>query len=128
MQRFLTKPVSYAGDGQADGLEVILAAYDASDDLTKVVGTFHFELEQRKRTESIGTRIAFWPVEIKSEKTLRMYRDHLSRFYQFPLRLDAKSLSAGQYVLSVWLQLPGGRRLFDEYEFTYDGTGAPPVR
>ena len=128
IQRFLTKPVSFAGDGSADGLEVILAAYDSADDLTKVVGTFHFELQSRKAREHVGTRLAFWPVELKSEKAMRTYRDSLSRFYTFPLQLEQKPLPAGQYVLSAWLLLPTGQRLFDEYEFTYDGTGAPPHR
>ncbi len=128
IQRFLTKPVSFAGDGNADGLEVILAAYDAAGDLTKVVGTFHFELQVRKVGETIGTRAAFWPVDIKTEKAMRMYRDQLSRFYDFPLQLEQKPLPPGQYTLNVWLHLPTGGRLFDEYEFTYDGSGAPPLR
>ena len=130
IQRYLTKPVSYAGDGNADGLEVILAAYDGTGDLTKVVGSFHFELVERHVKDSIGTRLDFWPVDIKSEKAMRAYQDRLSHYYQFPLELksEQKPLSPGQYVLSVWLQLPTGRRLFDEYEFSYDGKGAAPVR
>lgn len=128
IQRYLTKPISYAGDGNADGIEAILAVYDKSDELTKVYGTFHFELVSRKAGETIGQRIAFWPVDIKTDKAVHLYRDHLSHFYQFPLQLEQKSLPAGQYVLSVWLHLPGDRRLYDEYEFTYDGKGAPPVR
>ncbi len=67
IQKFLTKPVSFAGDGSADGLEVILAAYDAAGDLTKIVGTFHFELTQNHVKDSIGTRLAFWPVAIKTD-------------------------------------------------------------
>jgi hypothetical protein len=128
IQRFLTKPVSFAMDGSADGLEVILAAYDAADDLAKVVGTFHFELQTRRPSETIGTRVAFWPVEIQTEKAMRQYRDALSRYYHFPLQLQQRPLPPGQYVLEVWLHLPAGKRLFDEYEFTYDGKGAPPAR
>lgn len=128
IQRYLTKPVSYAGDGNADGLEVILAAYDASGELTKIFGTLHFELVSRKVRDTVGTRIAFWPVDIKTDKAMHLYRDHLSRFYQFPLQLEQKSLPAGEYVLTVWLFLPGERRLYDEYEFSYDGKGAQPVR
>jgi len=128
IQRYLTKPVSFAGDGKADGLEVILAAYDAAGDLTKVVGTFHFELQTRRISDRIGTRLAFWPLEINSYKTMHLYRDSLSRFYDFPLQLEHSPLPAGQYVLTVWLHLPTGRRLFDEYEFSYDGGGVPPLR
>ena len=120
-----TKPVSLAGAGQADGLEVILEARAAADDLTKVVGTLQFELQSRKLSDQMGTRVAFWPVEITTEQATRMYRDPLSRFYHFPLQFE-KPLPAGQYALNVWLHLPGGQRLYDEYEFTYDGTAAPP--
>ncbi|MCK4341684.1 MAG: hypothetical protein KAY37_08185 [Phycisphaerae bacterium] len=122
-----TKPVSLAGDGQPDALEVILEARDSFDDLTKVVGTFHFELQTRRLSGPIGARVAFWPVEIKSEKTMRMYRDRLSRFYHFPLELDEKPLRPGRYSLSVRLHLPTGQRLFDEYEFEYDGGSVPPA-
>jgi hypothetical protein len=126
IQRFLTKPVSFAGSGNADGLEVILAAYDSAGDLTKLLGTFHFELQTRRLSDRIGTRVAFWPVEIGSEETLRQYRDHLTRFYCFPLQLDSPPLRPGRYVLSAWLHLPDGQRLFDEYEFSYDGAPAAP--
>jgi hypothetical protein len=128
IQRSLTQPVSFAGDGSADGIEVVLAAYDASDDLTKIVGTLLFELQSRKPAERIGTRVAFWTVEMKTEKALRMYRDRPSRYFDFPLQLEQGPLPAGAYTLSVTLQMPTGGRLLDEYEFTYEGTGAPPVR
>ncbi len=121
-----TKPVSLAGDGNGDALEVILEARDAFDDLTKVVGTFHFELQVRRLSETLGARVGFWPVEVNSEKTMLMYRDRLSRFYHFPLQLKDTPLSSGHYVLSVWLHLPTGQRLYDEYEFDYDGSSAPP--
>lgn len=120
-----TRPVSLAGDGRADALEVIVEARDASDDLTKVAGTFHFELQSRRLSDSMGTRVAFWPVEITTQKAMRMYRDPLSRFYHFPLKLE-QPLPAGRYSLSVWLHLPAGQRLYDEYEFEYDGGAAPP--
>lgn len=120
-----TRPVSLAGDGRADALEVIVEARDASDDLTKVAGTFHFELQTRRLADAMGTRVGFWPVEITTEKALRMYRDPLSRFYHFPLQLE-QPLPAGRYHLSVWLHLPAGQRLYDEYEFEYDGGAAPP--
>jgi len=120
-----TKPVSLAGTGQADALEVVLEARDAADDLTKVVGTLQFELQSRKLSDQMGTRVAFWPVEITTEPATRMYRDPLSRFYHFPLQLE-RPLPAGHYTLDVWLHLPGGQRLYDEHEFDYDGTAAPP--
>ncbi len=131
IQRFLTKPVSHVGDGEADGLEVILGAYDATGDLTKVVGTFHFELETRRMSDRIGSRVAFWPVEVHTPAAMQMYRDHLSRFYHFPLELDQKPLPPGQYLLRAWLILPTkpeNKRLYSEYEFTYDGSDVPTLR
>ena len=126
IQRYLTKPVSLVAAGDADGIEAILAAYDAADDLTKVVGTFQFELQTRRLGEHIGERVAFWPVQIDSNEAMRMYRDHLSRFYRFPLQLDGEKLAPGRYILIVRLQLPDGRRLLDEYEFSYDGQRVAP--
>ncbi len=127
VQRFLTKPVSFADNGSADGLEVILAAYDAADELTKAAGAFQFELSTRKRGETLGTRLDFWAVEINTEKALGEYRDSLSRYYRFPLLLKEKPLPPGDYVLSVSLQLPADKRLAAEYAFNYDGRGAPPA-
>ena len=128
IQRFLTQPVSFAGDGSADGLEVVLAAYDVSGDLTKVAGTLYIEMTSRKAGDNIGTRLALWPIEIKTEQAMRLYRDRLSRYYDFPVQLEQRPLPAGQYMLSVWLNLPTGERLMDEYEFAYEGKGAPPVK
>lgn len=122
-----TKPVSLLGDGQADAIEAIVEARDSFDDLTKVVGTFHFELETRRLSGPIGQRVAFWAVQINSEKSLLMYRDRLSRFYHFALELTQKPLPPGRYALTVRLQLPTGKRLVDEFEFEYDGGNVPPA-
>jgi hypothetical protein len=119
-----TKPVSLVGDGNPDTIETIVEARDSFDDLTKVVGTFHFELTSRRLSDRMGTRVAFWPVEITTEDAMRMYRDPLSRFYHFPLQLEER-LAPGRYVLNVWLILPGGSRLLDEYEFEYAGGPVP---
>lgn len=121
-----TKPISLAGDGRADGVEAIVEARDSFDDLTKVVGTFHFELQSRQPSDPIGTRVAFWPVEVHTAQALRSYRDPLSRFYHFPLQLDRPPLAPGRYCLSLWLHLPTGQRLYGEYVFDYDGEAAPP--
>lgn len=119
-----TKPVSLAGDGNPDAIETIVEARDSFDDLTKVVGTFQFELVTRRLSDRMGTRVAFWPVEITTEEAMCMYRDPLSRFYHFPLQLEDR-LAPGRYVLNVWLILPGGKRLADEYEFEYTGGPVP---
>lgn len=123
-----TKPVSLAGDGNADGIEVILAARDSFDDLTKVLGTLHFELQTRRLSQRIGTRVSFWPVEMDSAKTMRPYLDHPTGFYRFRLQLEECPLPPGRYVLIARLHLPTDRSLVDRYEFTYDGGGVPAIR
>jgi hypothetical protein len=128
IQRYLTRPVSLNGDAKPDGIEVILAPYDAANDLTKVVGTFHFELETRRMSEALGTRIGFWEVPIDTHEQMSKYRDHLSRFYRFQLKLDHAALRPGRYKLIAALQLPTGTRIEDVYEFAYDGDAAATAR
>jgi hypothetical protein len=130
LQRYWTKPVSFAGNENADGLEIILAAYDSSGDLTKIVGTLHFELYTRRMASSdrLGERIAFWTVELNSRDALTRYWDPLARFYRFPVRLSDKPLAAGQYILQARLVAPDGERLFDEHEFTYESGTAPAAK
>lgn len=129
IQHFLSKPVSYARNGTADGVEAILAAEDALGDRTKPVGTFHFELYTVPFASGsrLGQRIAFWTVKIDSESAVREYWDRLTRFYQFPLKLDAAALAPGRYRLAARLLTPGGDTLFDEYEFDHAaGAAANP--
>lgn len=129
VQRYLTQPVSLAGDGQPDGLEMILAAQDAVGDPVKVVGTFHFELYTRRMAsaDKLGTRVAFWPVTIDSEESFVQYWDAFSRFYKFRLALEQPPLPAGRYVVTARLLGPTGLKLYDEYEFEYDGGAVPSI-
>ncbi len=126
IQRYLTQPISFAGNGDADGLEVILAAIDSFGDPTKVVGTFHFELHKIRPASSDreGDRLAFWPIDINSDETLTKYWDRLARFYRFPLKLESP-LPPGKYILSARLISPTGDKLFDEYEFASEAGSAP---
>lgn len=130
IQRYLTKPVSFAGDGSANGLEVLLAAYDSFGDLTKIVGTLHIELHTMRMAsgDRLGERIAFWPIELTSDKALTLYWDPLARFYRFHLQLEQSTLPPGRYILTVRLLSPTGERLFDEYEFEHDGAPVPIIR
>ncbi|TWT44087.1 hypothetical protein RAS1_04940 [Phycisphaerae bacterium RAS1] len=124
-----TKPVSFARDGTADGLEVMVATRDVAGDPIKVCGTFNFELNAHRAASSdrIGQRVALWRVDIADEKSFKAYWENFPRFYRFELKLDEAPLPAGRYVLSTWLVVPGGDRLFDEYEFSYDGSPVIPV-
>ncbi len=130
VQRYLTKPVSFSGSGDADGLEVILAALDRMNDPTKVVGNFQFELHTLRPASSdpLGQRVAFWPVEVKSDESFLLYWDRFARFYRFPLRLESAALPPGKYILSARLRVPTGDTLFDQYEFTHEGGAVPAVR
>ena len=60
IQRYLTKPVSFAGDGNADGLEVILAALDPYGLPVKAAGAFQFELHHMRMASAdrLGDRSA----------------------------------------------------------------------
>lgn len=130
IQRYLTKPVSFSGSGDANGIEVILAARDSFGDPTKIIGTFQFELCARRVASSdrLGRRVALWPVEINSDQTLLKYWDRLSRFYKFPLQLDQPVLPPGDYILTARLRSAGGdETLFDEYAFTHGGGGKAPA-
>lgn len=124
-----TKPVSFARDGTADGLEVMVATRDVAGDPIKVCGTFNFELNAHRAASSdhIGQRVALWRVSIDDEKSFKSYWENFPRFYRFELKLDDAPLPAGRYVLSTWLVVPGGDRLFDEYEFSYDGSPVIPA-
>lgn len=128
IQRHWTKPVSFAGTRAADGLEVILAAYDSLGDLTKIVGTVHCELFTWRPAspKRRGPRVGFWSVKLDSREALLRYWDGLAHFYRFPLQLPKKPLPPGRYILAVQLLSAGDEHLFDEYEFTYEeGTATP---
>lgn len=129
VQKFLTRPVSFAGDGNPDGLEVILATLDAFDDPVKTAGTFHFELYTRRQSSDnpTGERLAFWEIRVDSKARVLEYWDRLSRFYRFPLRMETP-LAPGSYFLEVRLILPGGEKRFDEYEFNLPPGPVPSAR
>jgi hypothetical protein len=124
IQHFLTKPFDFEGTGDADGLEVILATFDSFGDPVKCVGTFHFELHTMRMAsgDKLGKRVAFWPVTIDSDETIVQYWDRYSRYYCFPLKLSSGTLAPGRYVLSARLVTPTGDKLFDDYEFSYEGS------
>ncbi|MFH1749195.1 MAG: hypothetical protein ABIG44_19360 [Planctomycetota bacterium] len=129
IQSYWTKPVSFAGDGRADGIEMILSVFDSFGDLTKIVGTLHVELHTRRSASAdrLDKRLAFWPIELNSRKSLIQHWDPLARFYRFPLELAEAPLPPGRYILTVRLVAPNGERLSDEYEFTHEASSAPPA-
>lgn len=130
VQRGLTKPVSFALNGNPDGLEVVLAAEDSRGAAMKVCGTFHFELRERRPAsgDEQGPRVAFWPVKIDTEQASDQFFDRLSRFYHFPLELHEAPLKPGKYILAVRLLTPTADTLFSEYEFEQTTEPAPNGR
>lgn len=123
IQHYLTRPFDYAGTGNADGLEVILATCDSFGDPVKCIGTFQFELHRRRRAsgDKFGARIALWRVTIDTGQSLMEYWHRYSRYYRFPLKLSDGTLPPGRYILSARLATPTGEKLYDDYEFTHDG-------
>lgn len=125
-----TQPTSFANTGDADGLEIILAAYDSFGDLTKMVGTLRFELNQWRATsaEQLGEQVALWKVEMDSREKLIEHWDPLARYYRFPVQLAKRPLPPGRYVLTAWLLGPNDERLTDRREFQYESGQAVPAK
>ena len=129
IQPYLTQPRSLDGSGNANGMEVILAAKDAFGDDVKCVGTFIVELYTQRLAsgDKLGKRVGFWSISINSEDSQKAHWDRLSRFYNFLLELDAGKLEPGSYILTVQLTPPTGDKLFSEYAFNHGGeAGAKP--
>jgi hypothetical protein len=121
-----SQPVSMDGDGSADAIEVIIAARDAIEDPTKVVGTFQFELYERQMASGLklGERLAYWRVPVSSAGKQKEYWDSYARYYRFAL--ESEPLPAGDYILQAQYTSPTGEHLFDQYVIRYDGTMVPP--
>jgi hypothetical protein len=122
-----TQPISRSGDGRADAIEVIVAARDSSGDPTKAVGTFQFELYDRKPATAMpaGQRLSYWRMDLSDQSALEDYWDNFARYYRFPLELE--SLKAGDYILRAQYTDPTGRHLFDEYDLVFDGASVPSL-
>lgn len=127
IQRYLTRPVSFAGSGATDGMEVILAALDSFGDPAKCVGNFQVELNERRYAsgDKVGKRVALWSIPVDSEGALREYWDRLSRFFRFRLKLEGPALPTGEYVLTVTFVSPNGDKLHDEYVFQHQMASHP---
>jgi hypothetical protein len=128
IQHYLTRPRSFAGSGDADGVELILAAKDAVGDDVKAVGTFNFELYTLRQAsgDKLGQRMGFWSTTIDSPEALSQHWDRVTRFLSFKLELDEGKLPPGQYVLTAALVPPGGTRIADEYQFSHVAPAASP--
>ncbi len=127
LERFLTRPRDFTADGDADGVEAVLVVQDRFGDPVKCLGRFHFELYTMRLAsgDKLGERVAFWPVVVDSDQALARYWDKITRKFIFPLQLSQGTLQPGRYILSAELQTPMGRKLYDEYEFSYRSAARP---
>src|SRR5262249_24706767 len=121
IQHYLTKPHSFDGSGDANGVEVLLATKDSTGDEVKCVGTISFELYAKRMAsgDPYGQRFGVWTITINSGELLKQYWDRPSKFYKFPLQLDGGTLPPGKYILKAQFTGPTGDKLFDEYAFTH---------
>ena len=124
-----TRPISFAGTGEIDGLEVLLAAYDFLGDEVKAVGRLHLELYTRRKASAdrLGEQVAHWSIDLDEGEQVARHWDRSVRFHRLPLRLASGSLEPGRYVLSARLLTPPDQCLFDEYEFTVEPGSAQPA-
>jgi len=127
IQHNLTRPVSFDGSGDADGIELILETTDSYGHEVKCVGSLLVELYGMRMAsaDKFGPRLAFWTIDIHADDTLGRYWDNLARCFRFPLMLDDHRLKPGRYILKAQLQTLGGEKLFDEYHFGYVGRPVP---
>jgi hypothetical protein len=126
IQPYLTKPRSFDGSGDANGVEVLLATRDAVGDEVKCVGTFNFELFAQRIAsgDPYGERFGLWTLNINTSDRLQQYWDRPSKYFKFPLQLDSGTLPPGKYILTAQFTGPTGEKLFNEYKFTHTTVSA----
>ena len=128
IQRF-TQLASQTGVGEADTLEVVVAARDSADAATQAVGVFQFELavKRGKSLDRMPTRVAYWRVGVENEADLEIHWQSYSGFYRFPLQIAGGPLPPGRYVVKGQFTFPDGEHLFDELPVDYDGGPVPAL-
>ena len=114
-----TKLRSWDDDQLPDGIEVVLRPLDAFDDQTKAIGTFRFELHlfRKASSDSRGTRIGFWEVDITNKKAQMQHWDPITRTYRFRLQWDGPAPLPDKYVLQATYISPAAKRITDLHIF-----------
>lgn len=130
IQPYLTKPHSFDGSGDANGVEVLLATRDALGDEVKCVGTFNFELFAHRPAsgDPYGQRFGVWTLSVNTARLLQQYWDRPSKYYKFPLEIDGGPLPPGKYILTAQFVGPAGNKLFDEYTFVHSSSAGAQSR
>ncbi len=117
-----TKIRSFDDDIIPDGLGVSMKTLDRAGDSVKAYGTFIFELYSFRRASADhrGELLQTWRQSIHSPEEQMQFWERVTTTYEFQLSWEGEPLQPEQrYVLSASFQAPGGRRLFDQYEFEF---------
>jgi len=115
-----TKPRSFDEDLVPDGLGVSLRALDSTDDPTKAIGTFMFELYAYRPAsqDRRGQLLQHWTQHVGPEDQAQFW-ERITGSYEFQLSWEGSPiLPEKRYLLAATFQAgPGADRLFHEYEF-----------
>jgi len=117
-----TKPKSFDDDAIPDGIGVSLHTLDAAGDPVKAYGTFVMELYAYRPALSghRGELLHTWTQAITNPKDQKQYWEKATKTYEFQLSWEGQPLEPQKrYILTVSLEAPGAKRLFDEYEFEF---------
>lgn len=117
-----TKIRSFDDDIIPDGLGVSMRTLDGAGDSVKAYGTFIFELYSYRKASADhrGELLQTWTQSIHSPDEQRQFWERVTTTYEFQLSWEGQPLPPDQrYVISASFQAPGGRRLFDQYEFEF---------
>ncbi len=117
-----TKPRSFDEDLVPDGLGVSLRVLDSTDDPTKAIGTFTFELyAYRPASQSRrGALLQHWTQHVGPNHQAQFW-ERITGSYEFQLSWEGSPIPPQKkYILAATFQAgPGTDRLFHEYEFEF---------
>ena len=117
-----TKPRSFDDDAIPDGIGVSLRPLDGAGDPVKAYGSFIFELYDYRAAsgDHRGRLLQSWTQPVVNLDDQKQFWEHVTSTYEFQLSWEGKPLPPQQrYIMAVSFQAPGGKRLFDEYEFEF---------
>ncbi len=117
-----TKPKSFDDDAIPDGIGVSLRPKDCGGDTVKAYGEFMFELYAYRSAsgQRRGQLLQSWSQPVVDLDDQKQFWDHVTTTYEFQLSWEGSPIPPQRkYILAVSFQAPGGKRLFDEYEFEF---------
>ena len=125
-----TQVKDWTGDGEADGIEVLIEFQDTFGDPTKALGRAIFELYEyrRDKPDPRGVRLANpWIGSLQTVDEQRQRWNRASRTYSF--QLSYPEIESSSYVLTAIFELSSGGRYFDRIIVTPQErkVAAPPA-